>query len=109
MSTEVRTLDFDSHVEALGHVHRRRLLRALLEADPDAETPVDIEQFGRGTDTRDLKISMHHVHLPKLESLGLVRTDRERQHVGRGPNFEEIEPLLRILDENRDELPADWA
>lgn len=109
MSEEVAALGMDSHLEALGHVERRRLLRALLQADRHGETSVDIGQLASGADERDLVVSMRHVHLPKLEGMGVVRTDPGSQRVRPGPNFEKIAPLLRLLDEHREELPADWA
>ena len=47
----------------------------------------------------------HHVHLPKLDDYGFVEWDRETNVVARGPRFEEVRPLLELLDGRRDELP----
>jgi len=50
---------------------------------------------------------MPHVHLPTLEEMELVRVDRKRDRIRRGPNFEGIEPSLRVIDDHADELPVD--
>ena len=97
----------DAQLDALGHADRRTVLRALLRADRRDETPVEIDRLTAGDGNRG--IQLHHVHLPKLEDLGFVRANRDRGHVTVGPSFEEIEPWLEFLDENRDELPTDWV
>lgn len=83
--------------EALTRVERRELLFALLESDSADEARVDLESFVAEGDREVSSVTMHHVHLPKLEAMGFVETDRDRQYVERGPDFEEIEPLLRAL------------
>lgn len=105
MNGNVRAVSLDSQLGVLGNVECRRLLVALLNANLD-EQPVDVRQIEH--DGRDPMLSMHHVHLPKLEALGFVESDRERHHVNRGPRFEEIRPLLELFDANRDQLPNDW-
>ncbi|MFC7155252.1 hypothetical protein ACFQPA_07260 [Halomarina halobia] len=55
---------------------------------------------------RETMIQMHHVHLPKLADHGFVRWDREAGTVTRGPQFDDIRPLLTVLIENRDDLPG---
>ncbi|WP_169316556.1 hypothetical protein [Haloferax elongans] len=50
---------------------------------------------------------MHHVHLPKLRQMGIIESSGEQSHVSRGPHFDDIVPLLRIIDTYRDELPTD--
>lgn len=87
----------DPQFEALTRAERRKLLFALLESESTDEPRVDLESFVAEGDREVSSVSMHHVHLPKLEAMGFVETDRDRQYVKRGPDFEEIEPLLRIL------------
>lgn len=60
------------------------------------------------TDETVLQTELVHNHLPKLESLGYVRWDRETGEVSKGPNWGEIEPLLRLLRDHEGELPDDW-
>jgi len=108
MSEEVLSASFDSHLDALGHVDRRRLLLALLDAKTAGGLPVEIDRLERDTATTPLRVSMHHVHLPKLDDYGIVDVNRDRYTVTPGPRFDEIRPLLELLDENRDRLPDDW-
>ncbi|WP_231189287.1 transcriptional regulator [Haladaptatus sp. DYF46] len=54
-------------------------------------------------------IAMQHIHLPKLADHGFIDWDQETQRVTKGPQFDEIEPLLTVLSENQDVLPAGGA
>jgi hypothetical protein len=40
-----------------------------------------------------------------LESAGFVRWNPKTHRVARGPKFDQIAPLLRVLDERCEELP----
>lgn len=100
---------FDDSLDALAHVQRRALLLALLADSPqDASTPPETARSGSAGDEVDLLVTIHHVHLPKLEEYGFVEWDRDTDELRRGPNFEEIAPLLELLDDHRDELPDGW-
>ena len=107
MSTEAVTL-FDTHLDALRHVDRRRLLLALLNAE-EAALPIELDQPEYETAESDVLLSFHHNHLPKLEDLGLVDVNPAQHSVTTGPRFEEIKPLLELLDTHRNRLPPDWA
>lgn len=52
-----------------------------------------------------LELQLTHSHLPKLEDEGLVEWNRDAQTVTRGPEFEEIEPVLHALAVNADKFP----
>lgn len=93
---------FDGQIEALGHVTRRRLLHELLRS-PAGTVDVEDDRYGAST-----PVLMRHVHLPKLEEMGYVSTDAERELVKRGLRFDEIAPLLELLDRHDDELPVEW-
>ena len=105
MSTEAVT-SFDIHLDALRHVDRRRLLLALLNAEETA-LPIELDQLEYETADRDVLVSFHHSHLPKLEDLGFVDANPDQHSVTTGPRFEEIKPLLELLDTHRDRLPPD--
>lgn len=107
MRTESRTRPFDDHLDALGHVQRRKLLCALLDHNPQTDEPTVAADDAPDEDLTRL-VEMQHVHIPKLEDYGFVSWDPERNEVSKGPNFEEIRPLLLLLVEHEDELPNGW-
>lgn len=92
---------------AIRHVERRQLLLALLEEDPYVDQSLDVSQLRPGIDEERLKLRMYHTHLPILERMGVVEPDGAAFHVRRGANFDDIVPLLRLLDAHRHELPPD--
>lgn len=77
----------DRYFTALANERRRDLLLSLrqgtsrpVEASPDETTA-----------------RLTHVHLPMLEDAGLVRWDRETETIARGANYDELEPLIAVL------------
>ena len=73
----------------------RRELLASLADDPGRELSVS-DDLANGDD--QLRVALHHHHLPKLAGEAVIRWDRENGTVTRGPTFEACEPLLRFLD-----------
>lgn len=108
MSKEVLSTSFDSHLDALGHVDRRRLLLALLDANTEGTLPVEIDRLETDATGTGFQSSMHHCHLPKLDDQGFVDANLNNWSVTTGPRFDEIKPLLELLDTNRERLPDDW-
>lgn len=88
---------------------RRRLLVAMLER-PSRDAVVRVpDAVHRGDSPIDqLEIELAHNHLPALEDAGIVRWKRGAGEVTPGPAFEEIRPVVELLDEHREVLPADW-
>ena len=101
------TVGFDDILDALGHIQRRKLLVALLDHNPQDESPAVIAK--EDIEALDNLVSMKHVHLPKLETYGFIDWDQEHNEVHKGPNFDEIKPLLELMQGHEDELPADWV
>jgi repressor of nif and glnA expression len=108
MEREIPSISLDSQFDALRHVARRRVLFELLAATADDDLPVRMDEIERTAAERPFQVSMRHVHLPKLEENGLVDSSGSVDAVTTGPRFDEIRPLLELLDENRDRLPNDW-
>lgn len=115
----------DSAFDSLADAHRRRLLVDLLDHNPqhvpqlsgasrelaDADTALLEAQLTGAreipdADDRDLRL--HCVHVPKLVEHGFVEWDQDDCDVTKGPRFDEIRPLLELLDDHRDELPGEW-
>ncbi|WP_425601416.1 DUF7344 domain-containing protein [Halobaculum magnesiiphilum] len=109
MSKGISSASFDTQLSALSHIDRRRLLLALFHAETEDDAlPLEVDLLEHDTAGNTLQLSMNHVHLPKLDEHGFVEANPDRGSVTIGPRFDEIEPLLELLDENRDRLPDDW-
>lgn len=92
---------FERSLDAVGDVQRRRVLTALLEQDRRDDDPIVHEDGDDATEVRRrLRDELHHVHLPKLEDEGFVVWNRDAGEITPGPRFEELRPLLRLLDDH---------
>ena len=101
----------DTKLSVLANSHRRRLL-SILAQTPAANEPIATSRAvqadggnpsdGDGKHPESLKL--YHVHLPKLADHGYVDWNREARTVARGPQFENILPLLTALNEMQDAL-----
>lgn len=90
----------DNAFDALSNGYRRRLLVDLLNRNPQHMGAVSgPSEVLLPDEERD--INRHHLHLPKLVEYGFIDWDREHAIVTKGPCFDEIKPLLELLDENR--------
>ena len=95
----------DDQLEAIAHVHRRQVLLELLDENPLPAGPAVFDGGVSPNDRQMLGAAMHHVHLPKLEERGFVQWDRDENRLTKGSAFEDIKPLLEVLDGHRHELP----
>ena len=96
-------------LEMLSDSYRRELLLALLEHNPqndDDRDPLDI--IDPPLEPEVLEIELFHKHLPKLEDQGVIEWNRDTGKISKGPDWGDIEPLLRLVKDHREELPADW-
>lgn len=100
----------DTVLDVLAARYRRRLLMALLEHNPqdDDDTQIPIDEALDEEDAKSLRIAIKHGHLPKLEELGFVEWSRDENLVRKGPRFEDVKPLLELMDDHADELPGEW-
>lgn len=100
----------DEMFRALADEHRRQVLVALLDHNPQDDRKVQIPEDIELDDAElaQLQSDMFHVHLPKLEQAGFIRWDRETHHVEKGPRFDSIRPLLELMSNHADELPGEW-
>ena len=97
--------EFDRHLWAVGHVQRRRLLLSLL-----AEPQIHIDELRMSEEQKEmLLVEVKHAHLPRLADHGFIDWNPEKNRVERGPEFEDVEPLLELLHNNREELPDGWV
>lgn len=85
----------DGMMDVLSREARRLVLLMLLEED--AETSIDVIE--EAIDSERIEVQLHHTHLPKLEQAGYIEWQPGSDRITRGPNYDEIEPLLRLLEE----------
>ncbi|ELY60651.1 DUF7344 domain-containing protein [Natronolimnohabitans innermongolicus] len=100
----------DTVLNVLENQYRRRVLVSLLEHNPldgdDPQVPSAVELTE--TDLETVRIHMTHTHLPKLEESRFIEWDRNANSIRKGPQFDEIRPLLELLQNHTDELPDSW-
>lgn len=93
----------------LSHPYRRRILLRVSECTTADKDEIAVETIAPEDDNKsDFKSQLYHIHLPKLGEAGFIAWDREANAVRRGSNFDELAPVLRLLDNHQDELPAKW-
>jgi hypothetical protein len=94
----------DEQLAILANTHRRQLLTALMQTSSH-DTRLSPPETGL-TDggTQREAVAMHHIHLPKLADYGYIDWDREAHTVEKGPQFEDIKPLLTVLNEHAPSL-----
>lgn len=90
----LRGLTDDDIYDVLRSERRRLALRALDERSPlidlgnvaeeIAAREVDTDHLDEETVTR-VEISLHHIHLPKMDELGVLEYDRDSQQVIQAP------------------------
>jgi hypothetical protein len=95
-------------LDAVGDIQRRKLLVALLTHNPQDDESVAIVADESADEELTRLVEMQHVHLPKLEDYGFITWNRDTNEVSKGPNFEEIRPLLELLRDHENELPDGW-
>jgi hypothetical protein len=103
-------LTLDKSLTVLSDRWRRRLLLKLLKDNPRDEDTLATDEMS-ATENQELDVlrtQLHHVHLPLLEEEGLIEWNKENGTITRGENFEEIRPLLRLIQLHSDELPDGW-
>ncbi len=96
-------------LEALSDRYRRELLLALLVENPqddDDRDPLDIIDPPHEPDV--LETELFHNHLPKLESMGFIEWNRETGQIAKGPDWDDIKPVIELIHNHRDELPDEW-
>lgn len=97
-----------TQLDAVSYRPQRKLLVTLFNQNPRDDIPVDRDELELEDEDLGVLLDFQHFHLPKLESKGFIDYDREDHTVSKGPDHEEIEPLIQLIDEHKDELPDDW-
>lgn len=97
--------EIDQIFENLSNSHRRLILLLVKQGAVKTETDLMV----RGADDSEVaEMALVHNHLPRLDEAGYIEWDRASGELSKGPRFDEIEPLLELIETHADELPADW-
>lgn len=96
---------YDTLLKAVANEPRRRLLLDLLESNPQPDSPsAHGDRQLSSEEAKRQQVALYHNHLPMLENAGFIDWDETAGEVTKGPEFEDLEPLLRFLRDNQDEL-----
>jgi|AntRauTorcE11898_2_1112593.scaffolds.fasta_scaffold00314_1 hypothetical protein len=101
-------LTADACLTLLSNAHRRAVMLSIYDRGSDDADPFAVEEIVTGSIPTRVEVALNHTHLPKLEDHDVIRWDREEGTVAPGPAFEEIEPFIDGLEDNRKRLPDDW-
>lgn len=94
----------DRVMDILANRHRRLMVLSLKRGGVETETDLMFRSSGR----EEAEMALRHTHLPKLEEAGYVEWNRETGEVSKGSRFDEIEPILELIENHSDELPPGW-
>lgn len=109
MKKEQREKVVNDILDALSNPYRRQLLIALLDHNPQDDgdrDPLDI--LSEADEAEVLKSELVHTHLPKLDDMGYISWDRDNDNISKGPKWNEIAPVLKLMHDHQDELPDGW-
>ncbi len=90
------------HLVALEDEQRRRLIEALVDRDGDQSVSATDAVHNGEEDLETLRIELFHKHLPLLERSDVVEWDRESLDVRKGPDFDQVRPVLSAIDGHAD-------
>ena len=112
MSQTTDSASLDVMFDALREPYRRQILLAVSDHNPRDEDEFTSAEFASDDADADeldqLELELYHSHLPKLAENGYIKWNPETHTIRRGPNFDDIAPLLKLMKDHADELPADW-
>ena len=94
----------DRVMDILANRHRRLMVLSLKRGSVETETDLMFRSSGR----EEAEMALRHTHLPKLEEAGYIEWNRETGEVSKGSRFDEIEPILELIENHSDELPPGW-
>jgi hypothetical protein len=97
---QLSTDRLDSVMNALSKSERRLVLSSLLDSPT-----TDVGPLAQQTPEDHTLTLLYHAHLPKLADEAYIEWDTDSKAVTRGPNFDDVEPLLRLLVQHHDDFP----
>lgn len=103
-STQRPRPSLDTILEMMADPSRRRLLVALANHNPqDHDSSIPATEISSDDEGDHSPLQMIHTHLPKLADAELIEWDRDANQVQKGPRFDEICPLVEMIQAHADE------
>jgi hypothetical protein len=100
---------FDDVLYALSNKYQRELLLALLEHNPQDDRDHDpLNLLSETEEAEVLQSELVHKHLPKLDDMGYISWNQTTNKISKGPNWDDIAPVLKLMYDNQDKLPEGW-
>lgn len=95
------TIDpLDKALKILSDPRNQDVILALEQKSPRAMNEL-------GKDSESLKIDLYHRVLPRLDKEGYVNWSRDSDVVTKGPKFESIHSVIRVLRRNSEDLQGE--
>ncbi len=92
-------------VATLAREKRSLTVNDLTEAIINQNHHVPVTEISE-EDTREIRLSLHHTHIPKLADRSLIEYDQERQLVEPTSQFDQLEPQLSAIIDADPDLEA---
>ncbi|WP_335998898.1 DUF7344 domain-containing protein [Halorientalis halophila] len=103
------TVGLDGLFSVLSDETRRHVLTTIAECSPREASEFTPDELRSDENAAQrFESELYHRHLPRLDAAGVVSWDREADAIRRGPNFEEIRPLIELVSEREDEPASEW-
>lgn len=88
---------------------RRRLLTGLGSYGPTDTVHFTDVYHGDVSPEAPIRVAFVHIHLPKLAAAGYISWNEQTHEISHGPRFDEIAPLIGLVQTHSDSLPTGWV
>lgn len=101
-------VELDDIFEIMANEHRRRLLSELSTSSSQAEATVTVptDVVREPNEVEQVRIELYHNHLPKLVDMELIEWYNRPREVQTGARYEEVQPVVELLENHAEELPG---
>lgn len=97
--------EMDQILHAVSIRYRRAILLLLRREEVVRETDIMVRNESQ---IDEVEKDLHDNHLPLLAEAGFIEWNQETGKITKGPRFDEIQPMLELIENHSDELPPDW-
>lgn len=86
---------------------RRQLIVSLLDAEPEQSVPLPESAMMPNVlpGQEELRLELHHIHLPMLAEMEFITWETEPLSASRGPRFDEVAAVFEALHTEAGRIP----